>query len=82
MENLVFIVKKEFILLYSKRSFIQTFHERIIQSIQDHQYIILEDQNKKNFVLNQENKKIYIPEIPEFGDLVYDEIINSNYMIS
>ena len=33
-------------------------------------------------VLSLENKKIYIPEIPEFGDLVYDEIINSNYMIS
>jgi len=37
-EELAFMVKKEFILLYSQDNFLETYHNRLIQSIKDKKY--------------------------------------------
>jgi DNA-directed RNA polymerase len=54
MEQLVYRVKKEFILLYSQQNFLKTFHNRIIQSIRDNNFEIR---------FNKELNQLEIPEL-------------------
>ena len=87
MENLIFMVKKEFILLYSQEDFLKTFHDRIIQSIKDNNFnIIFNDtslEGGNNYILHNESfKLIKIPKIPKLGQLDLERIIESKYMIT
>ena len=41
------LVKKEFVLLYTQNNFLDKFHERVLQSIRDNNYIIKENSDKK-----------------------------------
>src|ERR1700719_2516231 len=83
MEILEFKVKKEFILLYTKDKFLSTFHKRLIQSIKDNQFKIIEIEDNK-FVESKDknNSLLKIPSIPKLGKLDLEKIIKSKYLIS
>jgi DNA-directed RNA polymerase len=83
MEILEYKVKKEFILLYTKNKFINTFHKRLILSIKDNQFKIIEIKDNK-FVENKDknNSLLKIPSIPKLGKLDLQKIIKSKYLIS
>ena len=67
----------EFVLLYTKEEFLTKFHKRLIQSIQDNNYVIENDK----FILYKKGK-LKIPSVPELGDLDYQKILTSAYMIT
>jgi DNA-directed RNA polymerase len=82
MDELGFMVKKEFVLLYSQDNFLKTYHDRLIQSIKDNNYeVIYIEKNNANYVINNDNL-IKIPNVPKLGDLDLQKIIESKYMIS
>lgn len=82
MDELAFMVKKEFIILYSQKNFLETYHNRLMQSIKDNKYdVIFSKENNCNYVL-LENNWIKIPNTPNLGDLDLKKIIDSKYMIS
>ena len=82
MEELAFMVKKEFILLYSQDNFLKTYHDRLIQSIKDNNYkVIFNEEEKSNYVINN-YRAIKLPNTPKLGDLDLKKIIDSKYMIS
>jgi DNA-directed RNA polymerase len=75
-------VKKEFILLYTQDSFLETFHKRIFQSIKDNNILILINPQTLDKYIKHEGKDIKIPNLPKLGKLDLENIINSKYMIS
>jgi len=89
MDNLSYEVKKEFILLYSNPTFLESFHNRLIQSIKDNNFIIEKDTSSKGLntsaastdIVIVGNKKLKIPIYPKIGKLEIKNIINSKYMI-
>src|SRR5580693_478258 len=82
MEQLVYRVKKEFIILYSQQNFLETFHSRILQTIRDNNFeIIFNEEENKNFVFVDE-ELLTIPNIPRLGKLDLQKIIKSRYMIT
>ena len=68
MGELDFMVRKEFILIYSNREFIKNFHNRFIQSITDNQYKLDDDKNPTCIILDPINRLI-IPSVPVLGNL-------------
>jgi DNA-directed RNA polymerase len=82
MGDLEFMVKKEFILLYSNDNFLQTFHNRIIQSIKDNQLTILDNSYSNNKFVLLDDSLIKIPNTPKLGKLDLIKIIESKYMIT
>ena len=86
MGELEFRVKKEFVLLYTQENFLDTFHNRIIQSILDNKHAIITEDGKQ-FVFLYDSKidfyyKEEIPSIPKLGKLDLEKIIHSKYMIN
>lgn len=91
MDELAFMVKKEFILLYSQDNFLITYHNRLIQSIKDNKYEVIYnasaqgidrgEEEKFYYVINNDNL-IKIPNVPKLGELDLKKIIESKYMIS
>lgn len=81
MGELEHMVKKEFILLYTNEQFLQKFHDRIIESILDNNYII-EYHNNISYVIDNNRKEHKIPNIPKLGTLDLKLIIKSKYMIT
>ena len=82
LEDLSFMVKREFVLLYTRSNFLQTFQKRILQSIKDNQYLIEDDKENKSQFIILNRKKHYIPEIPKLGSLDLKNILESRYMIT
>jgi DNA-directed RNA polymerase, mitochondrial len=81
IDELFFVVKKEFILLYTQDNFLKTFHNRALQSFKDNNFIIFKDEEGNNY-LQPYKKRFMIPNIPELGKLDLENIINSKYMIT
>lgn len=82
MDELAFMVKKEFILLYSQDNFLETYHNRLIQSIKDNKFeVIFNEEDKFYYVINNDYW-IKIPNVPKLGELDLQKIIDSKYMIS
>jgi DNA-directed RNA polymerase len=86
MEQLVYRVKKEFIILYSQQNFLETFHNRVIQSIRDNNFEIIFNSDagsaeQQNYVLLND-ELIKIPNTPHLGKLDLQKIIESKYMIT
>ena len=95
MYILATIVRSEFVLLYTQHNFLEKYNERVINSIKDNNYEIIEkDGNKyvsyfgtkkikddtKYFSLR---KKLYlIPTVPKMGDLDIKKIIYATYIIN
>lgn len=81
LEFLFYLIKKEFILLYSTENFLNKFHDRLLQNLEDHHYIINSDENDNKFVLI--NKKSFlIPNLPKLGKLDLEKIKDSKYMVT
>ena len=80
MSELDFMVRREFILIYSKGQFLKDFHNRFLQSITDNQYKF-DDENNPACVVKDTGECFKLPSIPELGDLNINNIQNSKYMI-
>nr|YP_009486060.1 hypothetical protein [Cantharellus appalachiensis]AWA82121.1 hypothetical protein [Cantharellus appalachiensis] len=86
MASLIFKVKKEFILLYTDNIFLIKFHDRLLQSLIDHNLELVYDE--KNIAIKValplRNKMIFldIPQLPKIGKLDLNKIYNSTYIIS
>jgi hypothetical protein len=81
LEDLILLVKKEFILIYTKSNFLEMFHSKLIQSIKDNQYAIITDNEGFEYITIK-HKIIKIPNIPDLGKLNIEDIINSHYIIT
>lgn len=79
MSELDYMVRKEFILIYSNGSFLKDFHNRFIQNITDNQYKLNDNGNS---VIIDNNNCLMLPTVPELGELDIEDIKNSKYMIS
>jgi len=79
--NLEFLVKKEFILLYTNSNLLELFHNRFIQSLKDNHFNIYKDNDNKLYI-QPKKTKIYLPELPKYGKLEIEKIIDSIYMIT
>ena len=77
MENLFFLLKKEFILLYTTEDFLNKFHNRIIQSITDNSYTIIDNKIILYPCDVNHSKNLTIPNLPKLGKLDLDKIIYS-----
>lgn len=82
MNYLIHKVKTEFILLYTQENFLDTFHNRIIQSIKDNQLQIIQDPKTLNNYVILNDQLLKIPNLPKLGELDLKKIIDSKYMIS
>ena len=77
MDLLNNLVKLEFILLYTEENYLNKFHNKILESIKDNNFEIIDNKViSKNF-----NEKFEIPELPELGNLDLKAIEKSKYMI-
>jgi len=81
MAALQYEVKKEFILLYTDQDFLETFHNRIIQSILDNNLLIITMEGLPRFVSFMA-EQIEIPQLPKIGKLDLEDVKHSTYMIS
>jgi len=81
MEKLQLEVKKEFILLYTQHAFLETFHNRVIQTIRDNNIEVIEIDGLAKYVLFF-NETIEIPQLPISGKLDLEDVKHSTYMIS
>ena len=81
MEELDYRVKKEFVLLYTQQNFLNTFHNRIIQTIKDNNIEIEKHEDGNSYIII---KGIInnIPNPPKQGDLDLKNIMNSKYLIT
>ena len=86
LEKLEHIVKLEFISLYINNEFLTKFHNLIIESIKNNNYIIEKDENGNEYYQEvskrKKIKKILIPKLPDLGKLDLTKIIDSKYMIT
>lgn len=80
MGSLQHEVKKEFVLLYTQADFLETFHNRILQSIEDNgkEIIVV---NGIKFVMIEDDKNV-IPNLPKIGELDLKRVMDSSYLIS
>jgi len=68
MDELAFMVKKEFVLLYSQDNFLETYHNRLIQSIKDNNFeVVFSIEDKCNYIFNNDDL-IKIPNVPKLGE--------------
>nr|YP_009739445.1 DNA polymerase [Tricholoma saponaceum]QIC20289.1 DNA polymerase [Tricholoma saponaceum] len=81
MVELEYLVKKEFILLYTQDQFLERFHQRIIETIKDNQYNFIEDDNN-NYVIYHYKKLIIPKATPKLGKLDLQKITESKHMIT
>jgi DNA-directed RNA polymerase len=82
MADLEFMVKKEFVLLYSEPKFLETFHNRIIQNLKDNNLSIETCEKTGEMRILLDEGVLYIPKLPTLGKLDLEKIINAKYMIS
>ena len=81
MVELEYLVKTEFMLLYTQDQFLERFHQIIIETIKDNQYNLIEDDNN-NYIIYH-NKKLIIPKAtPKLGKLELQKITESKHMIT
>ena len=81
IENLRNIVKREFICLYSNSKFLEVYHQRFIQALNDNNFTVLEDDDGKKYI-QPSRKKYFLPELPIIGKLDLQKIIDSQYIIT
>jgi Autographiviridae RNA polymerase len=81
LEELCFLVKKEFIFLYTKSGYLDVFEKRIIQSIKDNNFEVFTEKDGKLYI-KPHRTKYYIPIAPKLGNLDIEKILESKYMIT
>jgi hypothetical protein len=82
LDSLSQLVKLEFIKLYTDSNFLEKFHQRNLQNIEDNGLEILKDNcNEIDYIILKRTKH-YIPNLPKLGNLNFNEIEKSKYMIT
>lgn len=81
IEKLIYLIKIEFIILYTKENFLVQFHKNILDSLKINHYLIFKDKDGKDYIQPARNK-IYIPELVSLGDLDLKKIKDSKYIIT
>lgn len=85
MNKLLQRIRKTFILQYSNENYLIKFRDRIVQSISDNNYNIV-NKNDKSYVEihngNKETKLLLIPDAPILRDYDLNLIKDASYMIS
>jgi DNA-directed RNA polymerase, mitochondrial len=79
LDSLSYLVKLEFIKLYTNSNFLEKFHNRNLQNIEDNGLEIIKDNSTNIYYILIKRTKHYIPNL---GDLNLNDIINSKYMIT
>jgi len=75
MDELAFMVKKEFVLLYSQDNFLETYHNRLIQSIKDNNFeVVFSIEDKCNYIFNND-ELMKIPNVPKLGEWYLKRIL-------
>lgn len=78
-------VKTEFILLYTNDSYLKKFHNKILESIKDNNYEIIESKEKnikiKKVYIESTNELVKIPDKPKLGKLDLKNLKFSRFMI-
>jgi len=82
MENLKKLIILEFVKIYTDIDFLSKFHNRVIQSIEDHGMKIQTDDSGNYFVIPRRSKKFHIPNLPIKGNLKLELALNSKYFIT
>lgn len=82
MEELIYLIKKEFILLYSQENFLEKFHSRIIQSIKDNNYNVIFNKEENNYYVDLYGNYIKLPNIPKLGNLDLQKIMEVKYIVN
>jgi DNA-directed RNA polymerase len=82
LNNLSYLVRKFFIDLYTRESFLEKFHQTNKQIILDNDIKILYDSDEEQEYVLIKRRRVYLPEIPKMGYLNLQEIIHSKYMIT
>lgn len=93
MDKLAKIVRSEFALLYTQENFLEKYHERMINSIIDNHYEIVDnkgikyvsyyaikEKDNKRYISNKK-KLLKIPILPKMGSLDLKKIINAIYLV-
>jgi hypothetical protein len=81
MAQLSNIVRSEFVKLYSQSNFLHKYHDRIIQTITDNNFEIIELKGKK-YVVDSNKTKFLIPQLPPEGELDINKINKAILMIN
>ena len=81
MNYLEFVVRKEFILLYSNENFLEKFHNRFLQTLDDNQIPITIDDKTLESLVEINNRCYKIPQLPKLGNLDLQKIKDAKYMI-
>ena len=76
------ILKIEFINIYSKQDYLESFHKNILYILKKNCFKVLKQNNKHYVHIELTNKKIEIPEIPKTGKLDLKNIKFSLYMFN
>nr|QWO71396.1 RNA polymerase [Termitomyces sp. K1Ag] len=82
MGELSYRVRIEFIALYLQENFLETFHQRLIQSIKDNNFEIFKINPYSELFVRFDYGLIKVPDIPKLGDLDLKKILSSKYMIN
>lgn len=81
IDQLKSLVISEFVNLYSNENFLKKLKERILLSLIDNNIEICKDTNGKEYILIKRTK-VFIPELPQPGNLDYSKILFSQYLIT
>ena len=95
MNKLANLIRSEFVLLYTQENFLKKYNEKVINSIKDNNFEIIEKdgnkyveyykiKKKKDGTKYTSNKRnfLLIPFIPKMGDLDLKQIIKATYLIN
>jgi DNA-directed RNA polymerase, mitochondrial len=81
IEQLKNLVILEFVKLYADENFLKKYHDRIKQNLNDNHFQVLKNENGKEYIVIKKTSYI-IPELPNFGNLKFEDILKSQYFIT
>lgn len=86
LNELVLLVKLEFIAIYLHKDFLSKFHKDNINNIKayDCDYIIKKDTAGKEYMVISKSKKVkaIVPNLPDLGNLDLTELVHSKYFLN
>ena len=82
MEELEQNVRKEFILIYSQKNFLETFHNNTLKTIELNNYNIKTTHGGFKEIVLANGDTFNIPNMPKEGELNIENIFKAPYMIT
>nr|QWO71400.1 RNA polymerase [Lyophyllum semitale] len=80
-KQLLYLVKTEFVLLYTKDNFLDSYHNRFLETLKDNQFNVLIETDGKKYIKPIRAKR-YLPIKPKLGELDLTKIKKSKYLIA